>query len=216
MTLQLCRLPPRLPPAVSSSSCLFTQCQPVCASCSLCVCVCVLAPQSCPTLCDPWAHQTPSSMELSRKEYWSGLSFPSPGDLPNPRIESRSPALQADSLPSELPWKLCCTVLLYFSRYCNVELKMFSLFFCVCFLCILCVKSIINLITVQYYIANCISWVPRLTLLDLWTSWTNMFLEGNLFIFRGGTVCVYVYISAKSYKKHTQTNKQMNFLVNPI
>ena len=41
------------------------------------------------------------SMEFSRPEYWSGLPFPSPGDLPNPEIEPRSPALQADSLPAE-------------------------------------------------------------------------------------------------------------------
>ena len=49
--------------------------------------------------------QDPLSMELSRQEYWSGLPFPSPGDLPDPRIKPRSPALQADSLPSELPRK---------------------------------------------------------------------------------------------------------------
>ena len=45
------------------------------------------------------------SMEFSRQEYWSGLPFPSPGDLPNPGIKPRSPALQVDSLPSELPGK---------------------------------------------------------------------------------------------------------------
>ena len=42
-------------------------------------------------------------MEFSRPEYWSGQPFPSPGDLPNPGIEPRSPALQADSLPAEPP-----------------------------------------------------------------------------------------------------------------
>ena len=49
----------------------------------------------------PWtvAHQAPLSMEFSRQEYWSGLPFPSPEDLPNPGIKPRSPALQADSLP---------------------------------------------------------------------------------------------------------------------
>ena len=47
------------------------------------------------------ACQAPSSMEFSRQQYWSGLPFPSPGDFPNPRIEPRSPALQADSLPPE-------------------------------------------------------------------------------------------------------------------
>ena len=54
--------------------------------------------QSCPTLCDPWtvAHQAPPSMGFSRQEYWSGLPFPSPGDLPDPGIEPRSPTLQAE------------------------------------------------------------------------------------------------------------------------
>ena len=53
----------------------------------------------------PWtvAHQTPLSMGFSRQEYQSGLPFPSPGDLPNPEIEPRSPASQADSLLSESP-----------------------------------------------------------------------------------------------------------------
>ena len=52
----------------------------------------------------PWtvAYQAPPSMGFSRQECWSGLPFPSPGDLPNPEIEPRSPALQADYLPSEL------------------------------------------------------------------------------------------------------------------
>ena len=55
----------------------------------------------------PWtvAYQAPLSMEFSRQEYWSGLPFPSPGDLPNPGIEPRSPALQADTLLSEPPGK---------------------------------------------------------------------------------------------------------------
>ena len=48
------------------------------------------------------AYQAPPSMEFSRQEYWSGFPFPSPGDLPNPGIEPRSPELQADSLLSEL------------------------------------------------------------------------------------------------------------------
>ena len=49
------------------------------------------------------AYQAPLSMEFSRQEYWSGLPFPSPGDLPDPGIEPWSPALQADALPSEPP-----------------------------------------------------------------------------------------------------------------
>ena len=53
----------------------------------------------------PWtiAYQAPLSIGFSRQECWSGLPFPSPGDLPNPGIEPRSPALQADVLPSEPP-----------------------------------------------------------------------------------------------------------------
>ena len=46
-------------------------------------------------------------MGFSRNDYWSGLSCPSPGYLPNPGIKPRSPALQADSLPSEPPGKFC-------------------------------------------------------------------------------------------------------------
>ena len=51
------------------------------------------------------AHEAPLSMGFSRQEYWSGLPFPSPGDLPDPGIEPRSPALQADALTSEPPGK---------------------------------------------------------------------------------------------------------------
>ena len=47
--------------------------------------------------------QGPLSLELSRQEYWSGLPFPSPRDLSDPGITPESPALQADSLPSEPP-----------------------------------------------------------------------------------------------------------------
>ena len=51
------------------------------------------------------AYQAPPSTEFSRQEYWSGLPFPSPGDLPNPGIEPGSPALEADALTSEPPGK---------------------------------------------------------------------------------------------------------------
>ena len=55
----------------------------------------------------PWteAHQAPRYMGFSRQEYSSVLPFPSPGDLPDPEIEPRSPALQADALTSEPPRK---------------------------------------------------------------------------------------------------------------
>ena len=63
------------------------------------------------------AHQAPLSVGFSRQEYWSGLPFPSPGDPPNPGIEPKSPALQADSLPTEL-----LLLLLLLSRFSRVQL----------------------------------------------------------------------------------------------
>ena len=65
-------------------------------------------PLSCVRLfATPWtvAYQAPPAKEFSRQEYWSGLLFPSPGDLPNPGNNPKSPALQADALPSEPPGK---------------------------------------------------------------------------------------------------------------
>ena len=69
---------------------------------AVCICVCVLSHFSRVGLfVTPWtvAHQAPPSMGFSRQEYWSGLPFPSPGDLPNPGIEPRSLTLQADLYP---------------------------------------------------------------------------------------------------------------------
>ena len=57
--------------------------------------------QLCPTLWDPIDCSPPGSMEFSRQEYWSRYPLPSPGDLPNPGVEPRYPALQADSFLSE-------------------------------------------------------------------------------------------------------------------
>ena len=97
-------------------------CVCVCLCVSVCVCVCVsvcvnemeqeeaeitggIVTESCPTLVTPWsvAHQAPLSMGFYRQDYWSGLSFPSPGDLPDPGIEPGSPQLPAGSLPTGLP-----------------------------------------------------------------------------------------------------------------
>ena len=71
------------------------------------VCGCVLVAQLCPTICDPMDYNLLGSSVhgILQAEYRSGLPFPSPGDLPDPGIESRSTALQVDSLPSEPPWK---------------------------------------------------------------------------------------------------------------
>ena len=61
-------------------------------------------------------------------------------------------------------------VVLYFTRYCTVRLKLFY-FLCLIFVYYLC-EEYYKPITVQYYIAACVSWVPKQTLLDLWTNWT--------------------------------------------
>ena len=74
-----------------------------------CVCVCVCCVQLFAT---PWTvpSQVLLSIKFSRQNYWSGLPFPSPQDLPYPGIKPWSPALQADSSPSEPPGIVLCTV----------------------------------------------------------------------------------------------------------
>ena len=104
----------------------------------VCVCVCVLYLEMllllshfsrvrlCTTL---WtaACQASLSMKFSRQEYWSGLPCPPPEDLPYPRIEPRSPALQADSLPSEPPGKPILGATLFNYGFSASEI---SAFFC--------------------------------------------------------------------------------------
>ena len=67
--------------------------------------------QACSVVSDsatPWtvAHQDPLSMEFSRQEYWSEVPFPTPGDLPNPGMEPKSPELASGVFTAELPGKL--------------------------------------------------------------------------------------------------------------
>ena len=78
----------------------------------------------------PWtvAYQAPPSMGFSRQEYWSGLPFPSPGDLPDPGIEPRSPALPAGALPSEPFVKLYVNICLF-----NCWIWLFYYFFALFF-----------------------------------------------------------------------------------
>ena len=66
-----------------------------------------LATKLCQTLVTSWtiAHQASLSLGFPRQEYWSGLPFPSPGDLPDSGIKPESPALETDSLPVEPPGK---------------------------------------------------------------------------------------------------------------
>ena len=93
-----------------------------------------LVAKSCQTLCDPWtvAHQAPLSLGLPRQEYWSGLPFPSPGDLPNSGIEPTSPALAGRSFTAEPAGKpgqvyaclvyICiCTPLKMLARLCALS-----------------------------------------------------------------------------------------------
>ena len=83
--------------------CVWYVCACECAHVCLCaqVWVCVGESESCSVLSTLWSHVLYKSMEFSRPEYWSGWTFPNPGDLSNPRIEPRSPTLQVDSLPAE-------------------------------------------------------------------------------------------------------------------
>ena len=71
----------------------------------------------------PWtvARQAPPSMAFPRQQYWSGLPFASPGDLPHPGIEPGSPALQVDSLPSEPPGNPLSSKRLFLTRPQNYD-----------------------------------------------------------------------------------------------
>ena len=86
----------------------------------------------------PWtvAHQAPLSMGFPRQEYWSGLPFPSPGDLPDPGIGPRSPTLQADALTSEPPGKPIFTFPQFSTSGSSKSLSfVLSLFFAITVLC---------------------------------------------------------------------------------
>ena len=71
------------------------------------ICCCCSVAQSWLTLCDPMAVAlwAPLSMGFSRQEYWTGLPFPSPGDLPNPRTQPMSPALAGRLFTTKPPRK---------------------------------------------------------------------------------------------------------------
>ena len=103
-----------------------------------------LVAKSYPTVATPWtvARQASLPMGFSRQEYWSGLPFPSPGDLPDPGIEPRSPALQAYSLLTELQGKLTVA-----------DNFIILIYICVCvYVCVcVCVCIIIILYTLDWY-----------------------------------------------------------------
>ena len=103
--------------------------------------------KSCLTLATSWtvAHQVPLSKGFPRQEFWSGLPLPPPGDLPNPVIEPGFPALQADSLPTELEgspqltnyWVLNFTVCVYIYVYTYTHYIM-CIIYCtyICWMCV--------------------------------------------------------------------------------
>ena len=76
----------------------------------------------------PWtvAYEGPPSMGSSRQEYWSGLPFPSPRDLPDPGMEPQSPALQADALSSEPPGKPFVNWPVYISKFLKCQSKFWA------------------------------------------------------------------------------------------
>ena len=71
------------------------------------ICVCAQSLSCVPLFVIPWtvAHWAPVSMEFSRQEYWSGLPFPSPGDLPNPGFKPTCPTLAGGFFTTEPPEK---------------------------------------------------------------------------------------------------------------
>ena len=88
-------------------------------------CCCSVAKLCQTSFATPWtvAHQAPLSMGFPRQEYWSGLPFPFPGDLPNPGIEPESPTWQVDSLPlSHLGSPVDCVGPSHFSKLLSLDL----------------------------------------------------------------------------------------------
>ena len=108
--------------------------------------------QSCPTLCDPLDYTV---HEILQPEYWSRQPFPSPGDLPNPGIEPRSPPLQADSLPAEPTGKLMNSlVTIYHIQSCHLIID--CIFHAVDFtpvtpICDFVIESLYLLISLTYF-----------------------------------------------------------------
>ena len=87
------------------------------------------------TVCNPWTvtHQAPQSKGPPWQEYWSGQTFHSPGDFPDPGVEPRLPALQVDSLPSEIPGKFMSIfmspkLLVYINKYLRLGPKCFCMY----------------------------------------------------------------------------------------
>ena len=144
----------------------------------------------------PWtvAYQFPPSMGFSRQECWSGLPFPSPGDLPDPGIKPGSPALQADALLSEPPGKQGQKEsVAYFSPLSNsisLFLSLSLFFFWLCFKS----SNLLNLlIHLSVTLTNFIStyYMPR-TVLSTGCKMMNVYKNVCVFICREIHMCIYM------------------------
>ena len=145
------------------------ECAPVCQLSHHC---CYLVAQLCPTLLQPCGLQPVRLFcpwDFPGKNTGVGCHFLLHRIFPDPGIELTSPALAGRFFTTEPPGKPYCTPLLYFSRYCTVRLSVFIFVFV--FVYYLCEKYY-KPIALQYYIADCVNSVPRLTQLDLQTDWT--------------------------------------------
>ena len=118
---------------------------------------CCLVAQLCPPLLQPRGLQP---WDFPGKNTGVGCHFLLQGIFPDPGIEVTSPALAGRFFTTEPPGKPYCTTLLYFSRYCTVRLSIFIFVFV--FIYYLCEKYY-KPIALQYYIADCVNSVPRLT-----------------------------------------------------
>ena len=86
---------------------------------------CLVAPLCLPVTPRTVAHQAPLSLEFSRQAHWSGLPFPSPGNIPNPGIKPRFPASQADSLPLSHSGSRICFILNFKNYFSDYLIKLF-------------------------------------------------------------------------------------------
>ena len=116
--------------------------------CSECVCVCY------PVFTTQWTItlQPPLSREFSRQEYWSGLPFPSPGDLPNPGIEPGSASLKVDSSPFESPGKIHQGRASFrHPIYNKLNVACLQTWQCLCALCPMCIPVRISCVYIHAY-----------------------------------------------------------------
>ena len=185
-----------------------------------CCCCCVWA-QSCPALCDPMdcSPPGPSVHEFSRQEYWSGLPFPSPRDLPDPGIEPGSPTLaggffttvppdQGSHLGS-LHWDLSILVTAPPVKSFNIDFQYISLFFCL----------ILVYIYFNSFILQCIYFIVLVCIIPHYFSFLNDLIIPSIlsnilcllvsFQIFSLIICVYCYISLQFKKSYFSDSKSI-------